>query len=143
MSAQPFPFVEELTIARLVGPLSYSRGRTYTAGGRVTRLDWNAVDQRITADVQGTAPRPYRVTALLAGATTARVIVRSASCTCPLAINCKHVVAALLESNARHRAQSTPEPAAVIETGWRGLVSALDQSLPDAGVPRRTLALQF
>ncbi|WP_375385057.1 SNF2-related protein [uncultured Microbacterium sp.] len=143
MSVAPLPFVEELMIARLVGPLSYSRGRTYAANGRVAKLEWQPAAQRLSAEVQGTDPRPYRVVALLSGAATARVMVRSATCTCPLAINCKHVVAMLLESNSRHRAYEASSSLAATPTGWRGLVSTFEPIVSDAATPRRTLALQF
>ncbi|KAA9111534.1 DEAD/DEAH box helicase [Microbacterium rhizomatis] len=143
MSVAPFPFVEELTIARLVGPLSYSRGRTYAANGRVTHLEWNPAAQRLSADVQGTDPRPYRVVALLSGAATARALVRSATCTCPLTINCKHAVAMLLESNSRHRADEAKASPTGAPAGWRGLVSTFEPIVSDAATPRRTLALQF
>ncbi|MFE1644031.1 SNF2-related protein [Microbacterium sp. P01] len=141
------PLVEELTIARLVGPLSHSRGKAYASGGRVHHLHWDAPDQRFTADVQGSEPSPYRVSVTLAGANTTRVMVRRAVCSCPIGINCKHVAAVLFAGNELHRAgvaaRATADQHEAAEPGWRGLVAALDRVPAAFGEPTRPLALQF
>lgn len=140
------PSVEELTIARLVGPLAHSRGRAYAEGNRVENLDWNPAEQVLTGTVRGSADAPYRVTIGLIGAHTARVMVRAATCTCPVAINCKHVAALLYAAKERRRKAEAAEAVAdatQTENGWRGLVAALDRVPTADQRPTRSLALQF
>jgi superfamily II DNA or RNA helicase len=143
MPAEWFPQVEELTIARLVGALSFGRGKAYAADGRVSALRWNPADQTLIANVAGTDARPYRVRVALADAATARPGVRSATCTCPIGINCKHVAAVLTAAAIAGRAAEAA-PAQATDAGWRGLLASLTPN-PEApaAVPRRPLALQF
>ncbi|WP_438354213.1 SNF2-related protein [Microbacterium sp. CJ88] len=140
MPAEWFPQVEELTVARLVGALSFGRGRAYAADGRVRDLRWQPAEQTLTAVVQGSEPSPYRVRIVLADAVTSRPIVRSAVCGCPVAINCKHAAAVLIAAASAGKAAAAVE--AETDAGWRGLLAAL-APVPDTAVERRPLALQF
>ena len=152
MSDASLPHIEDLTIARLVGPLSHSRGRAYAENGNVGDLEWDPATQTLRGEVRGTAPAPYRVTVKLLGANTGRITVRTAMCTCPVGINCKHAAAVLHASTARRRAADAANVSAeaaadaaipVAEAGWRGLVAALDRTAEvDAPLPKQ-LALQF
>ncbi|MFD1337523.1 SNF2-related protein [Microbacterium lemovicicum] len=143
MSADWFPQVEELTIARLVGALSFSRGKTYADSGRVSDLTYQAAGQVLSGLVKGSADRPYQVRIALADATTSRPMVRTATCTCPIAINCKHAAAVLTAAAAAGKAARTAESEA--DAGWRGLLAAFGDAGAgrDAAHVRRPLALQF
>lgn len=138
MSEAEVPYIEELVIARLVGPLSYSRGKAYVDAGRVQNLRWSANDQYLRGDVSGSQSGPYHVSAALIGAMTSHCTVRTARCTCPISINCKHVAALLLASNAQYRAAvdaargTAAARAADAPTGWRGAIAALDIAEADA-----------
>ena len=150
MPDSSFPFIEELTIARLVGPLAHSRGRVYAETGRVDRLAWDAASQKLTGTVQGSEPAPYSVSVTLLGATSERVTVRTAVCSCPVGINCKHGAAILHASSARRRTAAAeavaldPEPTPGSSAdGWRGVVAALDRTDGNDDAPAKPLALQF
>ena len=145
-----FPLVEELQVARLVGPLALSRGRTIQKAGAVDSLTWDPARFRLTADVQGTAPSPYRVQVNLDLGRPDRVSILGAGCSCPVSLNCKHVAAVLLASGERHveqlrRAQverSAPEVPVVAD--WRDELARLaggGRAAPPA--PTAPLALQF
>ncbi len=145
-----FPLVEELQVARLVGPLALSRGRTILKAGDVGSLAWDPARFRLTADVQGTAPSPYRVQVNLDLGRTDRVSILGAGCSCPVSLNCKHVAAVLLASGERHveerrRAdaeRSAPEVRAAAD--WRTELAQLaggGRVAPPA--PTAPLALQF
>jgi len=148
------PAIEDLTIARLVGPLSNSRGRVYAENGHVEGIEWDAATQTLRGRVRGGAPEPYEVTVKLLGANSGRVSVRTAMCTCPVGINCKHAAALLHASTTRRRgaehASANAEAAveaevteSVQEAGWRGLVAALDRAGLPGEPPAKPLALQF
>ncbi|GAA1785797.1 DEAD/DEAH box helicase [Agromyces lapidis] len=149
MPSDSFPPVEELAIARLVGPLSLSRGRTVERSGAVEELVWEAAGFRLGAVVRGSSAESYRVNVRLDLGIPGRTTILSGTCSCPVGRNCKHVAAALLASAERHR-QEAAAPAPEIEDaagrGWRAELEALTTAAGrDAGesVPRQPLALQF
>ena len=145
-----FPLVEELQVARLVGPLALSRGRTILKAGDVGSLAWDPARFRLTADVQGTAPSPYRVQVNLDLGRPDRVSILGAGCSCPVSLNCKHVAAVLLASGERHLEDRTRAdvarfaPEAPVVTDWRDELAQLaggGRVTPPA--PGAPLALQF
>ncbi len=73
-----------------------SRGRAYQRNGRVTshRIDDRSLT--ISASVRGSRPRPYRVDISL-DARNGGLEDIEGHCSCPVAYNCKHVVAVLQE----------------------------------------------
>ena len=84
-------------------PQTLRRGRGVHVHKRVRRVEASADGLRITGSVQGSERRPYDQTVSLVpvrGGTGVRV---SGYCTCPVAVNCKHVVAVLLEHCNRLR----------------------------------------
>ena len=145
-----FPLIEELQVARLVGPLALSRGRTILKAGAVGDLAWDTSRFRLTAHVQGTEPRPYHVLVTLDLGRSDRVSVLSAGCSCPVSLNCKHVAAVLLASSERHveeRRQADAArsaPAEPVAADWRTEIAKLAGGertpAPAATAP---LALQF
>ncbi|UOQ88446.1 DEAD/DEAH box helicase [Agromyces endophyticus] len=148
MPSDSFPLVEELAIARLVGPLSLSRGRTVERAGAVHDLVWDASGFRLSASVDGTAAAPYRVDVRLDLGVPGRTTILSGTCTCPVSRNCKHVAAVLLASGERHRLDEAPPAAPVpsdpAEPEWRTALTALTAAPPEVdGAPRQPLALQF
>jgi superfamily II DNA or RNA helicase len=104
-------------VMRTVGPAAGARGLAYFQGGAVSSLSVEP-DPRgvaLTADVQGNARRPYfvEVHLTLGGADRPQVVSASGRCTCPVAVNCKHV-AAVMFAAGRDRMKSAPvdQPAA-------------------------------
>jgi len=91
--------IDVQAVIRTVGPAAGARGLAYFEGGAVSSL---AVERdrggvALSADVQGTAKRPYQVEVHLDLRTAARPVVTGAygRCTCPVAVNCKHVAAVM------------------------------------------------
>lgn len=149
MPSDSFPPVEELAIARLVGPLSLSRGRTVERSGAVEELVWEPAGFRLGAVVRGSSAESYRVNVRLDLGIPGRTTILSGTCSCPVGRNCKHVAAVLLASAERHRQQAAA-PADEIEDaagrGWRAELEALTGTIGrDAreAPPRQPLALQF
>ncbi len=100
MSPAAAPLVDVTDIIRLVGNAAFNRATGYARSGAVESLDWDDDSRTLTASVQGTADRPYRCRIELAPARKDFSRPISSSCTCPLHLDCKHVAAAMLASNA-------------------------------------------
>ncbi|MDQ6976754.1 MAG: SWIM zinc finger family protein, partial [Ghiorsea sp.] len=65
------------------------RGREYFKNGHVEKLNFDAQNQTITAEVIGSKPKPYQ------GSISFDAYDIDGDCSCPVQFNCKHVAAAL------------------------------------------------
>jgi superfamily II DNA or RNA helicase len=83
------------------------RGDTYQAQGRVAGLKVSDNLKRISAEVAGSRSAPYRVNIQL-DFSQDRLADLDGECSCPMALNCKHVVATMLEALSG-KAQSARE----------------------------------
>ena len=90
-----FPF-DEGDIRRCLHA-EVDKGRPYQRRGAVRDLRADKGGQRLIASVQGTRLRPYRVFVDIG---KGNPVSLSARCTCPVAWNCKHAAAVLLEALA-------------------------------------------
>lgn len=83
------------SLVELIEDLGYGReiqhGAQYAATGRVMKISWNG-SHGFEASVQGTRPRPYRLTVGF----DAPDDLPDNECTCSVMGDCKHVAAALL-----------------------------------------------
>ena len=83
------------------------KGRPYQRRGAVRDLRADKGGQRLIALVQGTRMRPYRVFVDIG---KGNPVALSARCSCPVAWNCKHAAAVLLEALANPPAVEGTEP---------------------------------
>ena len=91
--AEWFPF-DEADIRRCLHH-EVDKGRPYQRRGAVHDLRADKGGQRLIASVQGTRLRPYRVFVDIG---KDNPVSLSARCSCPVAWNCKHAAAVLLEA---------------------------------------------
>lgn len=84
------PKITPAKIKQWVGATYAQRGLAYAQGGAVLSHAWRG--QVLTGRVQGSAPRPYRVTIRFAKGGA------EGDCSCPMDFNCKHVAAVLYAS---------------------------------------------
>ena len=119
-----------------VGPEVFRRALTVLNEGAVTAVDLSRDGRRVTATVRGTASQPYRTTMVLAGQGREGW---TSVCTCPVAVECKHAVAALLalRSSAVGPTVQLPE--------WERTLTELVQGTeaPGRAPTRVPLGLQF
>jgi len=87
---------------------AFEKGYSYQAQGRVTELEISEDLTRVRGKVRGGAPKPYRVDIRL-DFSGDRLADLDGQCSCPVASNCKHVAAALLE--VLSESKPSPEPA--------------------------------
>src|SRR4051794_15594 len=93
-----FPLVDATEITRLVGRNAFERGQAYFRQGAVVDVSWNADTRVVSAFVQGSAPEPYACSVTL-GTTGRGFRPIFSMCDCPVGIDCKHVAAALVDTN--------------------------------------------
>jgi superfamily II DNA or RNA helicase len=89
------------SLRRFVGYATFSRGLDYARRGAVRRVRWTKDGACAFGEVQGGAPAPYGVTAIVRRSTSKIIVGIDAVCTCPVEINCKHAVALLLANGVR------------------------------------------
>jgi superfamily II DNA or RNA helicase len=101
-------------IRSAVSANAYAAGQAYMRAGRVRDLQADADEKHISAEVKGSARRPYRLAIDLHRAKNGKVSI-AGECTCPVGFNCKHVAAALLEHRQSAAAARPKLEAAVVE----------------------------
>jgi len=79
------------TLTRQVGPGAVIRGAAYARNGAVTGLSVGGDGTVVLASVRGTRAAPYQVVVRALGDGK-----WSSDCSCPMGVDCKHVVAVLL-----------------------------------------------
>jgi superfamily II DNA or RNA helicase len=119
---------DEGDIRRCLG-YELEKGRPYQRRGAVRDLHTDKGGERLVADVQGSRRRPYHVSAEIA---LGRHIGLSGRCSCPVAIDCKHVAAVFLEA-LNHPPQGIigTDPLGGSVAGW------LDRLRRGSGKPNR------
>ena len=103
-----FPFDESDIRRCLHGEVD--KGRPYQRRGAVRDLRADKGGERLIASVQGTRLRPYRVFIDIG---KGNPVSLSARCSCPVAWNCKHAAAVLLEALANPPPVEGTEPDAL------------------------------
>ncbi|MFO1145843.1 MAG: DEAD/DEAH box helicase [Rhodospirillales bacterium] len=109
-----------------MGDAALDRGTRYQRRRQALVTDTNPAGTHIKGRVQGTQRRPYTVNIRLRPHDNGRVEI-DGSCTCPMAFNCKHVAALLIESMATPAAEA---PAPLIKAP----VLPLQRAQPPQGV---------
>ncbi len=85
---------DEADIRRCLG-YELDKGHAYQRQGAVRDLRADKGGKRLVANVEGTRRRPYRVFAEIKRGRSVRL---SGQCSCPVALDCKHVAAVFLEA---------------------------------------------
>ena len=130
-----FAWLEHWADAHLTqrfGGICVQRARRYADGGNVLRV-WAESTAKLVAEVRGTGRAPYRCTVSVRwlgrdGQTTLTWL--SSSCSCPVAVDCKHGVAAVMVARAQRigedlaeaERQGLPEPTPEWERALSGIV---------------------
>ncbi len=94
-------------ISSLVGATSLSRGRTYARKGAVSSVEWNPKNLELKGKVQGNRSAPYRTKASFKNGING-LRLEWGDCSCPMAYNCKHVAALLLEISSGPAMEQLP-----------------------------------
>ncbi len=132
------PF-DETDIRRCV-PGELEKGRSYHLRGAVRDLraenDGGGDGARLVAEVEGTAPIPYRVIVEIQGRRRVRLLGR---CSCPIGWNCKHVAAVLLQAIETPPAGFAGKPVDPLAGPLGAWLAQLPRHLADAAATAETL----
>ncbi|MFT4220399.1 MAG: DEAD/DEAH box helicase [Microbacterium sp.] len=107
----PAPYLAPAEIRRQAWGAGYERGVAYFRAGRVVRLEWDEPAATLRSVVRGSGAKSYRC-AIAFRVASGRPSIRSATCTCPMEVDCKHTVATMLAGNAEFADGAPTEPAA-------------------------------
>ena len=121
------------TLRRAIGGGSYVRGTEYARQQAVLRVSWDPDGPALRGMVHGTGANVYHTSAFLTLAEGQPARFNEGECSCPVAYNCKHVVALVMSALASGTMEPGPAPASM-PTAPRP--AAWDQSLDsllDAG----------
>jgi len=144
MTADWLAEVTDAALRRALGDASVERGWAYVQDERV--IDVTAARGRsVVGTVRGTGGRTYSTVVAIQHATPGASVQVSGRCTCPVAVNCKHVAAVLLQARDAEAGATARHLVAVPDPGdWeRILEAALPAPEPPARAPDVPLALQF
>ena len=108
--------IDPASLRPAVGAQTYSRGVAYARQRAVLHMEWDGVDSLLQAVVRGSSGNTYETSVYFEESRGgADLAFAFGECTCPVGINCKHVVAAAVTATgagapaaATGRAQPAP-----------------------------------
>ncbi|MGH3844505.1 MAG: SNF2-related protein [Pseudonocardiaceae bacterium] len=85
--------VDPVSIVAAVDARTYARGLAYARQGAVLHMEWDSTDSVMRAVVRGSSGAGYQTAVYLESTDGAQLEFAFGECTCPVGIDCKHVVA--------------------------------------------------
>jgi superfamily II DNA or RNA helicase len=146
---------DQYVLQQFVPAATYERGLVYARIGAVKRQVWSPDGRRVIGEVKGSQRSNYLVNVIVGRSLTQQMTSFRSTCTCPMAVNCKHGVALLLAERAEKAfdVKSSPvargnghstSPSATSATSWmHQLDSALTNNAIEATTDHDNIALQF
>ncbi|WP_129668753.1 SNF2-related protein [Phytoactinopolyspora endophytica] len=96
MLVETVPSEDPLGLADVVGATSYGRGLTYAREGAVSGIEWDRAGNALLGRVRGQGRKVYSTVAFFEPSGGASYRLMRGACTCPVGVDCKHVVALVL-----------------------------------------------
>ncbi|MCK0116590.1 DEAD/DEAH box helicase [Isoptericola sp. S6320L] len=119
-SSRP-PRLDPLVVGGIVGTTTFRRAQGYQRAGMVASWRWDGHDLVLSARVAGSGPQPYDCRIWFVVDDAGRYAFHDSSCSCPVAVDCKHVAATLL-----HVRPHGEEGTSGTDGGdWRGRLAAV------------------
>jgi superfamily II DNA or RNA helicase len=122
------PRIDLSVLKDLVAPSSFARGAHYARQHAVIRFAWDPAENALDGTVHGSTGEIYETTAYFVPSRWNALVFEQGQCSCPVGLNCKHVVALVLTA-ANPTERRRPERRAVT---WEQTVQSLLDS-PGAG----------
>src|SRR6476661_1103509 len=88
--------VDHASIAPVVGAQTYARGVEYVQQRAVLHMEWDGATSVLEAVVRGSGGTHYETAVYFQSQAGAELAFGFGECTCPVGVNCKHVVAAAI-----------------------------------------------
>ena len=86
----------EATMRRLFDAGTFARGRAYADGGAVLGYLWVDPGVRLQGNVRGSGRSSYVTHVAITRSESGAIVDVKGRCTCPMVVDCKHVVALVL-----------------------------------------------
>jgi superfamily II DNA or RNA helicase len=134
--------IDVLSLSRIVGAFTLQKGLEYSRRGAVLSMEITEDPLRISGRVAGSGRVPYQVDVAVT-LNGPSILGLTGICSCPVRMNCKHVVAVII-SGLSSRGQQDLRPAVPGRPAWERTLAPL----VDAGLDRQPsglipLGLQF
>jgi superfamily II DNA or RNA helicase len=113
------------------GPTSYARGLTYARKHAVISMRWDEVESAVHGRVMGSHGEVYDTTAYFASGFGSALGFAEGECSCPVAMDCKHVVALVV--TAAGLVSGPKRPGKPKPPTWEQSLSALLTTAPARG----------
>ncbi|HEX6359408.1 SNF2-related protein [Actinophytocola sp.] len=104
------------------GPTSYRRGLAYARQHAVLSMWWDEAACAVRGRVQGSHDEVYTTTGYFASGYGPALVFAEGECSCPVGLDCKHVVALVLTATGFVRASESRKPKALT---WEQTLDAL------------------
>jgi hypothetical protein len=95
--------IDPAALAEAVGPETYERGVRYARQHMVVRALWKLSAGALAGTVRGQYGNVYTTTARFSATDRTGLWFQGGECSCPVRVNCKHVVALVLTATATER----------------------------------------
>ena len=139
MQPVELPDIDRDSLQARVDPGSFMRGVRYAGQGAVAQLHWEPARSALHGQVRGSTGGFYTTIAYLSPGSRTRLRFSRGVCSCPVAADCKHVVALVLTAAA----PETPAPEPVRAPGWQARMDSLVTSAQGADVEVAPLAIEL
>lgn len=130
-ASDPPPRLDPLVVGGIVGTTTFRRAQGYQRAGMVTSWRWDADELLLSARVAGSGAQPYGCRIWFVVDDAGRYAFHDSSCSCPVAVDCKHVAATLLHV----RPHGQEGPSGTDDTDWRGRLAAVTGVIEPTAVP--------
>jgi len=132
------PEIDAISLLTRIDNGSYQRGARYASQGAVAQLRWEPSRNALQGLVRGSTGGFYTTIAYFSPGTGAGLTFSHGVCSCPVASDCKHVVALALTAAAPGQAPGPP-PA----PGWQARIDSLLASAQGSGSVAVPLAIEL
>src|SRR5882762_6055572 len=108
------PDIDIVALKDTIEAATFSRGIQYARQHAVIRVDWDPSEKTLDGTVHGSSGEVYETTAYFMPSRWSALVFEQGQCTCPIGLNCKHVVALVMTAaNARQATGRSRQP-----VGW-------------------------
>jgi superfamily II DNA or RNA helicase len=113
------------TLRRAVDPTTYARGAEYARSREVSRAAWDPDSDALRGVVRGQQNKVYNAAAFFSLTRGQPAEFELGECSCPVAFNCKHVVALVLSALVPDSTAGPTRPEAPPPAGWETSLDSL------------------
>jgi len=138
--------IDPTSIAPVVGARTYARGVAYAQQHAVVHMEWDGTDSLLQAVVRGSNGHQYETAVYFDSRGGADLAFAFGECSCPVGIDCKHVVAVAVTATgangpAARAGRGQPVPQWEVPQWEQTLGALLAPARPEAQQPTDVTAL--